>query len=178
MRDAQVRPRHHHLLDQRPEGPDAGQATIRPPRPATSASPRRWRRKARARHHRQRHLPGLYRTPTWSWPCRKRGAGNAHPAADPGRPSRRAEEIARAVVFLAPPTRPASSPARRSRPTAASTDVSGPSETALDDGVTRDASVWLDPRDGSPAAIEIDGHRLNLIPGKRRIAPAGLGAQG
>jgi hypothetical protein len=58
------------------------------------------------------------------------------------------------------------------------TDVSGPSETALDDGVTRDASVWLDPRDGSPAAIEIDGHRLNLIPGKRRIAPAGLGAQG
>ena len=45
---AQVRPRRQHLLDQRPEGPDADRPITPPPRPARSASPRRWRRKARA----------------------------------------------------------------------------------------------------------------------------------
>ena len=43
---AQVRPRHQHLLDQRPEGPDRAGRTTPHPRPATSASPRRWPRKA------------------------------------------------------------------------------------------------------------------------------------
>ena len=45
---AQVRPHHQHLLDQRPERPDRARPIIPPPRPASSASPRRWRRKARA----------------------------------------------------------------------------------------------------------------------------------
>ena len=57
----QFRPHHQHFLDQRPEGPDRARPTIRPPRPAISASPRRWRRKARGRHHRQRDLPRLHR---------------------------------------------------------------------------------------------------------------------
>ena len=45
---AQVRPHRQHLLDQRPEGPARPDATTPPPRPARSASPRRWRRRARA----------------------------------------------------------------------------------------------------------------------------------
>ena len=44
----QVRPRRQHLVDQRPEGPVRARRTTPPPRPATSASPARWRRRARA----------------------------------------------------------------------------------------------------------------------------------
>ena len=46
---AQVRPHHQHLLDQRPEGPDGPDELFRRQGGRASASPRRWRRRARAR---------------------------------------------------------------------------------------------------------------------------------
>ena len=115
----QVRPDHHHLLDQRPEGPVRARPTTPPPRPATSASPRRWRRRARA----------TTSPSTWSAPGyiatemvmavpekvlasrssrRSRSAASASPRRSPASSS------------SSPPTTPASSPARPSRPTAAS----------------------------------------------------------
>ena len=68
---AQVRPHHQHLLDQRPEGPDRARPTIPPPRPATSASPRRWRRRARAPASPSTPSARAISTPRWCRRCRR-----------------------------------------------------------------------------------------------------------
>ena len=115
----QVRPRHHHLLDQRPEGPGrpgqlfGGQGRRHRLHQGAGAG-----RRAR-RHHRQRHLPRLHR--------HRDGHGGAGEGAERAHHRRRSRSAAsasrrrsRAASSSSPPTRPASSPARRSRPMAGS----------------------------------------------------------
>ena len=121
MRDAQVRPDHQHLARSTARRASSARPTTRPPRPATSASPRRWRRKVRAAgHHGQRDLPGLYR--------HRDGPGGARGGAEERRSCRRSRSAAwasprrsRAASCSWPATMPASSPARPCPPTAAST---------------------------------------------------------
>ena len=115
---AQVRPDHHHLLDQRPEGP------VRPGQ-LFGVEGRRHRLLARAgagggaqQHHRQRGGAGLYRDRDGDGGAGE-GARVDH-RADPGRAARGGRARSRGRWCSSPRTMPASSPARRSRPTAAS----------------------------------------------------------
>ena len=55
---------------------------------------------AQGRHHRQRDLPRLYRHRNGAGGA-EGGAGEEHPAADPGQPARRARGDRPRVVFLA-----------------------------------------------------------------------------
>ena len=64
--------------------------TIPRPRPATSASPRRWRRRAPQGHHRQRDLPRLYRDRNGHGHQSRRTCAKKHPSPNPGGPPRRA----------------------------------------------------------------------------------------
>ena len=97
---AQLRPHHQHLLHQRPQGPDgAGQLLRRQGRPARLHQGRGARRRRKGITVNV-IAPGYIATEM----VRGRAEGSARdqdPAADPGRPSRHAEEIARCVVFLA-----------------------------------------------------------------------------
>ena len=68
---AQVRPHRQYLLDQRPEGPVRPDAITPPPRPASSASPRRWRRRARARASPSTPSARATSTPRWCRRCRR-----------------------------------------------------------------------------------------------------------
>ncbi len=100
MRDAQVRPRHQHLLDQRTEGP------VRPDQLLGGQGRRdRFHQSAGARgrarrHHRQRDCARLYQHRDGAGGAEGR-AGEEHPADHSYRPARRARRDRRCVVFLA-----------------------------------------------------------------------------
>ncbi len=85
----QLRRDRQHLLDQRPKGPDGTGELSRPPRPATSASPRRSRRKVRPRTSPSTRSAQATSARKWFLQCRRKVLNERIISADPGRPSRR-----------------------------------------------------------------------------------------
>ena len=71
-------------------------------------------------HHRQRRSARAISAPRWCGRCREKVLEDEDPAADPGRPARRGRGDRARASSSSPPTRPASSPARRCRSMAAS----------------------------------------------------------
>ncbi len=95
----QVRPRSSPSPRSTARRASSPRRTTRPPRRAISASQARWRRRARATTSPSTSWPRLHRHRDGDGGSRE-GARVDH-CADSGGPPRRADEIARAVVFLA-----------------------------------------------------------------------------
>ena len=94
---ARLGPDRQHRLDQRPGRASTARPTTPRPRPASSASPRRWPRKARKRHHRQRHRARLHRHRDGAGGAGERCWRRSSPQIPVGRLGK-AEEIARGVL--------------------------------------------------------------------------------
>ena len=95
----------------------SGRPTIPPPRPARSASPRRWRRRARASASPSTRLRRATSIPRWCRRCRRTcwRRASCRPFRSAGSASRKRSGAAWCFLL---PTMPASSPARRSPRTA------------------------------------------------------------
>ena len=108
----QVRPHHQHLLDQRPEGADGPGELLGRQGGRARLHQGAGAGKRQERHHRQRHLPRLYRDRDGEGGaarrCWRKTSCRTSRSAGWGSPRR-----SRAAWSSSPPTMPASSPARR-----------------------------------------------------------------
>ena len=96
---ARLRPDRQHRLDQRPGRANMARSIMPPPSRASTASPRRWRRKARATASPSTPSRRAISTPTWSPRCRPKCSARSSPKSR-STGSARPSEIARGVAFL------------------------------------------------------------------------------